>query len=184
MKPLRIILWIVGLTVLAVVAYVVYTIATTKQHSPFSEARYQQDGLDLTVTYCRPYKKGRLIFGPADAGALQPWGQYWRMGANEATEIQLNRTVRFGDDTLAAGRYVIYAVPGEQQWTIGINSETGRWGYNEVDHSMDLLQTEVTSTTQDPAVEQLTIDFSDADSLVYLNIRWDNTLVPVPIAPL
>ncbi|RMG58059.1 MAG: DUF2911 domain-containing protein, partial [Bacteroidetes bacterium] len=72
-KPLRIVLIVIGLVVLAGAAFVGYILLTTKSHSPFAEITHQSPDLDLKVTYCRPYKKGRVIFGASDE-ALQPYG--------------------------------------------------------------------------------------------------------------
>ncbi|MEM8887687.1 MAG: DUF2911 domain-containing protein [Bacteroidota bacterium] len=182
MSTRRIILLTILGIVLAFGGYIAYTLATTRNHSPKSTAEFSKDGLDMSVVYCRPYKKGRLIFGSSADGALQPYGEYWRMGANEATQIKINQTVNFGGQELAAGEYVVYAVPGESNWTIGLNSELGRWGAFEVDHELDIMQVEVSPGTAASEFEQFTIEFEEVDSAtVHMNLMWDKTKVPVPI---
>jgi len=137
----------------------------------------------MSDVYCQPYKKGRLIFGSAADGALQPYGEYWRMGANEATEIDINKDVVFGGKELSAGKYVVYAVPGATTWTIGLNSELGRWGAFEVDHELDVMQVEIPAGSSGEEYEQFTIEFEQADSdLVHMNLLWDTTKISVPIA--
>ncbi|MEL6672743.1 MAG: DUF2911 domain-containing protein [Bacteroidota bacterium] len=162
--------------------YTAYVMGTTRNHSPADTATYENGDFSMEVSYCRPYKKGRMIFGPESDGALQPWGQYWRAGANEATQFKLTHPVIFGGKELAAGEYVMYAVPGENSWTIGLNNEIGRWGYFEVDHEKDVLSVESTPKNLSDVAEQLTISFQQADSAtVNLNLVWDQTEVAVPI---
>ena len=155
----------------------------TKKHSPAEEVTHAIQDVNIKVKYCRPFKKGRLIFGEEADGALQPYGKYWRVGANEATEITVNKDVVFGGKPLSAGQYVVYAYPGETTWKIGLNSELGRWGYQEVDHSKDVLQVSVPAGNSSQVIEQFTITFSGADSLAFMNLLWDKTKVSVPIEP-
>jgi hypothetical protein len=75
------------------------------------------------VIYSRPQKEGRTIYG-----GLVEYGKVWRLGANEATEIELYRDVKVKDKKLAKGRYTIYAIPTESQWTIIFNKDTDIWG--------------------------------------------------------
>ena len=90
----------------------------TKKHSPVDIINFNEGGLTLESVYCRPYRKNRTIFGSVEEGALQPYGEFWRMGANEATTLEANRDITFGGKALKAGKYSIYAVPGEEMWRI------------------------------------------------------------------
>ena len=83
------------------------------------------------MSYSSPYKKGRVIFGESSAGALVPYGAYWRLGANAATEISLNKDVMFAGTPLKAGKYRMYAVPGEKTWQVILNGELGKSGSEE-----------------------------------------------------
>ncbi|MEZ4772290.1 MAG: DUF2911 domain-containing protein [Bacteroidia bacterium] len=182
MSTKKIILFSLLGIVLIFAGYVVYIMATTKSHSPAGSANISQNGLDVSVSYYRPYKKGRVVFGTEAGKALQPYGKYWRLGANEATEIEFSKAVTFGGSPVAAGRYVMYAVPGESVWTFGLNTELGRWGYAEVDHGKDVLTVEVPAAAAlSEPVEQLTLDFTGQDSVIFLNMKWDQTHVAVPI---
>lgn len=182
MSTKKIILFSILGIVLIFAGYVAYLMATTKNHSPAGSANFSLNGLDVSVNYYRPYKKGRLVFGIEAEKALQPYGKYWRLGANEATEITFSKAVKFAGKPVAAGQYVIYAVPGENVWTFGLNTELGRWGYAEVDHEKDVLTVEVPAAASlTEAVEQLTLDFSGQDSVIFLNMKWDQTHVAVPI---
>lgn len=163
-------------------AYVLYTILTTRSHSPFVEVNKVVAGLEVSIGYCSPSKKERVVFGTKDEEALQPWGQYWRLGANEATQIKLSKDVTFADKPLPAGTYVMYAIPTPEEWTIVLNSELGRWGYYEADHVLDVLKVTV-PTTQVNLVEKLTIDLIDKSPETIVRIAWDTYQVEIPILP-
>ena len=122
-----------------------------------------------------------MVFGPEADGALQPWGTYWRAGANEATQIKIDQDVSFGGKSLKAGEYVLYAVPGESAWIIGLNTELGRWGAFEVDHDLDVMQVQASPQDLSSVQEQFLIDFSPSANGVNLNLKWDKTMVPVEI---
>lgn len=147
----------------------------TKSHSPAATAHHEKNGLEVTVEYCRPYKKNRDIFG-----GLVPYGKVWRTGANEATIIKFNKDVNLGGKTLKAGTYTLWTIPGPNTWTIVINGEVGQWG-TEYDESRDILRFQVPSSALDVPLEMLVIDFTDSEKGMDMLIKWDKTLVAVPI---
>src|SRR5829696_3874612 len=81
------------------------------------------EGKDVKVTYGRPYKKGRVIFG-----GLEKYGKVWRTGADEATEITFANDVNFGGKRVKAGTYTLFTIPDRNQWTVILNSQLGQWG--------------------------------------------------------
>src|SRR5690606_28524247 len=92
----------VGIVIIVLIGFVAYSILTTKKHSPADVAEYKgEDGLEITVKYYQPYKKGRQLFG--GEGALVPNGKKWRTGANDATEITFSQDVAIGGQPLQAG---------------------------------------------------------------------------------
>src|SRR5688572_12324899 len=99
-KTLIIVFMSVILTVAAVMAYMVLS---SRNLSPAGSASYSYNGLDLKVDYYRPSKRGRVIFGEASTGALQPNGKYWRLGANDATEITFGKDITFSGKPVKAG---------------------------------------------------------------------------------
>jgi len=167
-----------GAIVLIAILGIGYVLLTTKSHSPYKEASANIQGVDVTIGYCQPYKKGRLLFGDESEDALQPFGTYWRLGANEATTISFSTDVNFGGKEVAAGDYIMYAVPGKDMWDIYINTETGRWGASEANHDLDILKVTVPAKIADNEVEQLTITLSDEG----MTIQWGKTTVFVPIS--
>lgn len=128
-----------------------------------------------TVTYGRPYKKGRVVFGE-----LEKYGKVWRVGADEATTIKFARDVKFGGADVKAGTYTLFAIPGETEWTIILNTQLGQWGaYGyEKNKDKDIVAVKATPQKLDLPVEQLTIRFIESGAMV---IEWDLTRVLVTI---
>jgi len=129
-----------------------------------------------TVTYGRPSKKGREVFG-----GLEKYGSVWRVGADEATTITFKSDVKFNGEAVKAGTYTLFAKLGEKEWTIILNSKLGQWGAfsYEKNKAMDVAQTTVPVTKLDHVVEQLTLSFGKDNSLV---IAWDQTQVTIPLS--
>lgn len=128
------------------------------------------------VIYSRPFKDGRKIFG-----ALQKYGEVWRMGANEATEIEFFREVTIHGKKIPAGRYVLYCIPYEDKWTIVLNNDLFTWGL-KIDATKDLLRTDVTVEKLAVPLEALTMVFENAKDGANLVIAWDNVKASLPIS--
>ena len=90
------------------------------------------------VIYSRPQKNGRDVYGE-----LVEYGKVWRMGANEATELELYKDARIGESKVKKGRYTVYAIPYPDKWTIILNKETDVWGAFQYDEKKDVLRTDV-----------------------------------------
>jgi hypothetical protein len=178
---LKKILIVLGVMLLIFIGFVAYTLLTTKKHSPQDIAEITHADLTVKVVYCQPYKKGRVIFGDESTGALIPNGNYWRLGANEATEITFNNDVNFAGKPVSAGSYRMYAVPNAGSWEVTLNSELGVWGAYEPDTSLDVVKIEVPVQSMDAETEQLTITFAPSAEGANMNIKWDKTQVSVPI---
>ena len=164
-------------------AYVLYLNYQNYRMSPRGSAELTSGNLSVAVSYCRPSVRGRLIFGEAAQGALQPYGQYWRLGANESTEITFSRDVLFNGQPVKKGTYRMYAVPGESEFEISLNSELGEWGAFEPDYKKDILKTKVArSNTQNP-VEQYTIALEQSSEANGMNLvfEWSDTRFSVPL---
>lgn len=129
----------------------------------------------VTVTYGRPYKNDRVVFGE-----LEKFGRVWRLGADEATTISFSKDVKFGGKKVAAGTYTMFAVPGEKEWTIILNSQPGQWGAYSYEKNKDKDVEKITVPVRklDKVVEQLTIRFDKDDDMI---IEWDQTQVSVAL---
>jgi len=164
-----------------VIGYMAYSVLTTRSHSPLEEITESSNGLEVSVAYCRPYKKGRLIFGDEANGALVPHSKYWRLGANDATEITFSKNVSFGDQAVDAGRYRMYAFPDADSWKITLNSELGEFGFFEPNYEMDVATVNAPTSSSSSEVEQFTIQLKSSGNGLGLEFSWENTMVVVPI---
>lgn len=173
----------IGIIFLMVVAYVAFkSLLPNKPASPREKLKYESNGLTISVDYCRPSKRGRLIFGEESENALVPYKKYWRTGANEASEISFGQDVWFGGKELKKGRYVIYTIPDKKTWKVVLNSELGRWGYTPADRNLDILDVEVPAETTSEQVEMFTFAVEKIDeNKATLVLLWDTVRVAVPI---
>lgn len=131
--------------------------------------------LSARVVYSRPQKAGRTIFG-----GLVKYGEVWRMGANEATEIEFFKNVRFGGKKINKGRYTLYAIVNETSWTIIINKETDTWGSFKYDAKKDVIRKEVSVMKTETVLESLAMAFEKTATGFNLVIAWDNVKASVP----
>ena len=129
---------------------------------------------NMTITYGRPYKKGREIFGK-----LEPYGKVYRVGADEATTITFAKDATFGGKPVKAGTYALFAIPNKKQWTIILNSNPKQWGAYDYDKNKakDVLQVNAMVIPSSTVVEQLTI----TPTPMSVTIEWDKTKVVIPV---
>lgn len=177
MKILRILLVI--LAILAS-AFVFFRLYYTKSFSPSASEKFEKNGLVVTVDYCQPSKKNRLIFGEEKDKALVPYGKWWRTGANEATVIKFSKDVTIAGKLLKAGTYTLFTIPNKDRWTIIFNQEVGQWGLS-YDEKKNVMTVSVASTQVDSSVEQFKISFVEQPEGGEMILQWDTTQVIVPI---
>lgn len=146
--------------------------------SPADIAYFRPDGRNSApvakIIYGRPMKKGRTMLGD-----VEPFGKVWRLGANETTEIKLFKDVTFGDKSLKAGTYSVYAIPDKTEWTIIFNSKLDTWGAYAYEESKDVARIKVPVGKTESEVEAFTIMFDDKAATMV--IAWENTMVKVPL---
>lgn len=131
------------------------------------------------VIYSRPMKNGRPIFGN---GGIVKYGEMWRLGANEATELELFKNVKIGGKTLGKGRYTLYCIPEETKWTIIISKDNYSWGNYSYNQKNDVIRTEITVEKNIDTIEAFTMYFEDGKSSSNLVIMWDNVKATLPIS--
>lgn len=101
--------------------------------------------------------------------------------ANEATEIDFFYDVTINGNLVKAGAYSIYTIPGEDEWTFILNSQTNQWGGTKHDPTKDILKVTMDSMPSPQTIEEFSISFvEDPDGLI-LFMGWDDTLVNLPI---
>jgi hypothetical protein len=128
------------------------------------------------VIYSRPAKNNRTVFGE-----LIEYGTVWRLGANEATELELFRDAKIGNTKLKKGRYTLYAIPSEKSWTIIVNRDTDTWGAFKYDVKKDLVRAAVPVEKNTEVVESFSMFFEKSGNNVNLLICWDNFKASLPI---
>jgi hypothetical protein len=128
------------------------------------------------IIYGRPLKNGRSIFG-----GIINYNEMWRLGANEATEIETFRTLKIGGKVLAKGRYTIYCLPTENKWTIIINKDNFCWGNFTYDNKKDLVRTDLAVEKNSESVEAFTMYFDETKNGANLVILWDDIKTSLPI---
>jgi hypothetical protein len=127
------------------------------------------------VIYSRPHLEGRHIFKE-----VLKYGEHWRMGANEATEIELYSDAVIQGKKIKAGRYTLYCIPQPAEWTIVLNSNTDTWGLQQ-DSTKDVARFTVPVIETTNSLEYYTMVFEQSGSGANLLMAWDNVEVRLPI---
>lgn len=125
------------------------------------------------VIYSRPQKKGRVLFGTEI-----PYGEIWRLGANESTEIEFFTTCNFGGKKITKGRYTLFCIPNSSNWTFIVSRDVNSWGAFSYKTNKDFIRATVPVTKSNEIVEFFTIYFDAANNMVIL---WDDVKVTVPL---
>jgi len=133
-------------------------------------------GKDIAVDYSSPRAKGRKIFG-----GLVPYGQVWRAGANEATTFVTSSDITVGGKAVPAGKYTIFAIPGEDKWILVISKKTGEWGTAYPGPDNDLARIDMKVSKTSAPVENFTIAFDQNGNACTLRMVWENTQASVDI---
>jgi len=146
------------------------------QASPGAEVEQQVGVSKFTVTYSSPGVKGRPIWG-----ALVPYGELWRTGANAATQLEATKDFSIGGTKVPAGTYALYTIPGQTTWTVILNKNPKAGGTRGYDEKNDVARLTVTPA-QIPARERLTFLFAETtDDATRLDLEWDTLRVSMPI---
>ncbi|WP_346237394.1 DUF2911 domain-containing protein [Niabella insulamsoli] len=129
----------------------------------------------MRVIYSRPHLQGRRLFED-----ILKYGQTWRLGANEATELNVFRPVSIGGKKIPVGRYSLYAIPNAGYWTIAINSDLDLWGLKQ-DATKDIIRVKAAVTYYNPVMEYFTMVFEPTETGANLMMAWDDVLAKLPI---
>jgi hypothetical protein len=143
--------------------------------SPRDSAVADLGGAHLAVDYGRPFKRGRTVFG-----AIVPWGEVWRTGANEATGFTTTRDLQIGGVAVPAGKYTLWTLPTESGWKLIVNRETGQWG-TEYHAEQDLARIDMRTRKLSTPVEEFTIKLEPSGTGGVLRLQWDDTEAFVPV---
>ena len=135
------------------------------------------DGKTVTVDYSSPRMKDRKIYG-----ALVPYGEVWRAGANEATTFVTKANLTVEGTDVPAGSYTIFAIPTADKWTLIISKKTGEWGTNYPGPGEDLARIEMKVSKLPAPVENFTITFEKGGAGCVMRLDWETTRASVAIA--
>jgi Protein of unknown function (DUF2911) len=145
-----------------------------KRASPHETVSLDLGGDKITITYGRPYLKGRQV-----GEQVAPFNEVWRLGADEATKITVTARTKIGDSLeLAPGSYALFAIPQPDKWTIIVNKVADQWGAFKYDQSQDLGRFDVKVTPPSSPVEQFTISMAKQGSnTATLTFGWGKASV-------
>ncbi len=145
--------------------------------SPAATATGKVGAATITINYSSPAVKGRKIWGD-----LVPYDKVWRAGANQATIFETDKAITIDGKELPAGKYSLFAQPGEKEWQFIFNSETGQWGTKRsgeanFDPAKNVLTVSATPTTSSTTNERLLYEVGGRG----FTLKWENLEVPVRI---
>jgi hypothetical protein len=145
--------------------------------SPLCTLKQRVGFTDIEIVYSRPGVKGRAIFG-----GIVPYGEVWRAGANASTKISFSTAVKLNGTEVPAGKYALYTIPDEKEWTLIIYKDTtlsGAFGYNQTN---DLVRFKAVPEKLAEPVETFTIDINDIrDESATVNLVWEKSRIPVKV---
>ncbi len=147
-------------------------------NQPLQKVREKADmPLAMRAIYSRPQKNGRVVFG-----GLVKYDEVWRLGANEATEVEFYTDVTVNKTKVSKGRYTLYAIPTETTWTFILNKETDIWGAYKYEESKDVVRMQVPVEKLPAAQEFFGLYFEKSGTGgVNLVAQWDRTKAALPI---
>lgn len=153
---------------------------TIPRVSPNSSVSYTAGITEITVTYGAPYMRHREIFGD-----LVPYGEVWRVGANEATVISFSTDVELVGLPVSSGDYALLAIPEENEWTIILNSVPNQWGAYQYDANRDVARFTVEAFSS-VNIERLWFYFGESASEdgwdeIGLAMIWAGVGIEIPI---
>ena len=149
--------------------------ATFRAFEKTKEAKIANEPV-MRVLYSRPMKNDRDIFGN-----LVKYGEVWRIGANESTEILFLTDVKISGKTVKAGRYSMHALVNEKNWEVFFNTDLDGWGSYAYDESKNVAAIKVAARETKKTVEALSMFFENKKGGANLVIGWDDTMVIIPI---
>jgi hypothetical protein len=149
----------------------------SKRPSPPATASGKIGQATVTIEYSSPSVKGRKIWGD-----LVPYGKEWRAGANEATTLETDKPITIEGKSLPAGKYSLFFLPGEKEWSLILNSETGQWGVKRggaanLDRANDVLVATVKPKKSGSLNETLSYEVTSSG----FTFKWENIEVPVAV---
>jgi hypothetical protein len=140
--------------------------------SPPAKVSSEVDSAKVSISYSQPAVKGRKIWGD-----LVPLGKVWRTGANNATIFETDKDLKVEGKVLKAGKYALFTIPTEKEWTIIFNSNSAQWGAYSYSEKDDVLRVKVKSEATKDMTERMTFEIKDGK----VNLMWEKMKVSFKI---
>lgn len=137
---------------------------------------YKVSDKAVRIVYSRPQLKGRNL------SELAPSGKVWRTGANEAPEITLYKNATIGGESVPAGTYALFSIPGDDEWTVILNSNLNQWGAYSYDSAADVARVKGKTSSDSESLEAFSMAFKEVDGGAHLVMGWGTTRVAVPMS--
>src|SRR5579872_3003301 len=148
-----------------------------ERKSPHDSTSVEVGGHKVTITYGRPYLKGRKMIGDHE-----PYGKVWRTGADEATTLETDVDLDINGLKVPKGTYALFTVPNPNAWTLIVNKTAKQWGAFNYKEGDDLGRTQMKVTKLSSPVEQFTIEMTPAGGHGFtLKMKWQDVEASVPV---
>jgi hypothetical protein len=152
--------------------------ADTLKKSLPKETHAMVGNAHITIKYTAPVTKGRVIWG-----GLVPYNEVWVTGAHRATSFEIDKDFTIGDQNIQAGKYAIFTIPGEEQWTFILNKNWNQHLADNYNVAEDMLRLEVIPEVRDEPQERLSYSIhSISDGEAHLKISWEKITITIPFS--
>ena len=138
--------------------------------SPTEKIESVVKNMEIKLSYGRPFKRGRKIFG-----GVAPYDSIWRTGANATTKISLSNSIKIGKSIIPKGAYSLYTIPRQNEWTLIFNQDIKTWP-TDPDRSKDFAQVIIPVLKTDNIKEQFTIEIAETKKGGVLKFQWDDSV--------
>ena len=128
------------------------------------------------LLYSRPQKNNRVIFN-----GIVKYGEMWRLGANEATEVEFLKNVKINNKHIAKGKYTIYCIPTATNWTLVFSKDNFSWGSYSYNEKNDVIRIDIPTEKNRDIVEAFTAYFDETKTGANLIFLWDDVKASLPI---
>ena len=138
--------------------------------SPKGNVKQKVGFTTISVDYERPAARGRKIFDE-----LVPYNKLWRTGAGNSTKIRFSEPVMINDKRVTAGTYSVFSIPGPNEWTVILNSDTTLYGTQSYNQSKDVLRLKTKPEKTSRYYESFTIDIDVIPHNAMIYLAWEKT---------
>ena len=128
-------------------------------------------GKKISINYGRPSLRGR------DLLSLAPVGTVWRLGMNQATQIDTAADLMVGGNEVKAGKYTLWLKKtGENSWTLNFHPKTGVWGQPELREGY-VAELPLKLEKAAASAEQVQITLYGSKGNAMVSIQWGTQLL-------